>query len=91
MFKYLASSYARRFEHPMLAFLLTIAGVLAAIGLALDMTGAFGLHGTVPAFFGVFAIFAGGLALSTYLAIFVAKRVSVMRDRAAPHRSDEAS
>lgn len=92
--QYLASLYADRFTHPILAAILTVAAVLYLIGGVVELTAPFVIPvitREVPpiaaGFFGVFATLAAAIGVFAYGVLYAARLVSVFRDRTAPTSS----
>lgn len=89
--RYLASLYSDRFKHPIFAAALTAAAVLFVSAALVQMAAPFDIPvwgREVPpfmaAFLGVFGTMALGIGALAYGVLFVAKFVSIVRDRMAP-------
>lgn len=78
MFKYISSALWTRFEHPLLVSMFIFAGILLGIGAVIE---AFGTHELAAAFFGVYAVLVAFIGVIGYVLLFVARYVSVVRDR----------
>lgn len=92
--KYITSAYSDRFKHPILAGVLSFAIFFFALAIALELTAPFTIPFTgreVPpfaaGFFGVFGTLTATMGLLAYAALFAAKFVSILRDRAGPAAS----
>lgn len=92
--QYIASVYANRFRHPILAAILSFALIQFAVATLLELLAPFtipllgwGVPPITAAFVGIFGILAGVLALLGYGVLYAARLISVVRDQTAPHRA----
>lgn len=90
----ITSALSSQFDHPILGILLTMAVILAVIGVGLDyvivnttLPFTENIPGIVPGFFAIYAILTGFLSVAGYGILFAVKYVSILRDRAAPNAS----
>lgn len=91
---YIASVYSNRFRHPILAGILSIALILIASAILLELFVPFtvpllgwGVPPIAAAFVGIFGILAGAIAVFGYGVLYAARLISVFRDQTAPHRA----
>lgn len=87
MFGYIRAIIASTFDHPLLASLYIVSGVLAVLGALLEfiIQPFFGSPGGVPiAFFAVYAIFIATIATVGYAIIYLVRFLSKTRDRMGP-------
>lgn len=92
--RFIASAISKRFDHPILAVLFMVAGLLAAVGLGIDLVAT---HTPLletsdqimmtATFLGVYAIFFTTLGGVAFLVLLVVRYASVLRDRASPTSS----
>jgi len=92
--QYIASVYANRFRHPILAGILSVALGLVASATVLEMFAPFtipllgwGVPPIAAGFVGIFGILAGAIGLLAYGVLYVSRLISVFRDQTAPHRA----
>ena len=94
MLRYTASFYSNRFKHPIFAAILSASVLFYVIALVVDLTAPFtlplintGVPPIAAGFFGVFGTLAAAIGVLAYVVLFVSKGISIIRDRAAPHRA----
>ena len=80
--KYVTSALSNRFDHPLLAATLILAGVFAGLGITVELLFD---NGVAAGFFGVYAIITALLAGIGLAIIYLVKYASQMRDKSAPH------
>jgi hypothetical protein len=89
--QYIASVYADRFRHPILAAILTVAVVLLVSGGVVELIApatvpllGWGIPPIAAGFLAVFGILASAIGLVGYGVLFAARLVSILRDQSSP-------
>lgn len=84
MLRNIASTLADQFDHPLLAGFIIFGALLIALGFALNAVSLPGVPQITAGWLAVYGILSLGLGTAAYLILFVAKYVSIARDKAGP-------
>lgn len=86
MLEYARRAIASRFDHPVFALMFIASGALAVAGIVVETTVRMGASDwrLGAGFFGVFATFFALVGLICYSLLFLARGISIARDRMGP-------